>query len=206
MKKKNIFITIGVIILILIGVVSFLLINKDNDDKDPINEDAKKFAAEYKTVDEDNVFVYRDIDEIIRIMEKGTGVVYLGFPECPWCGAYVKYLNEVAKDVGIEKIYYYNILEDRKDETDEYKKILSILGDNLQNDEEGNPRVYVPNVSFHIDGEVIGNDCETSLDTHNFDKPEDYWTDEEVKDLKENLTKYMEKIYLELNLCTDCNK
>ena len=207
MKKKNIFIIIGVIVLILIGVVSFLLINKDNkNDNDKVGEDAKKFASEYTTVSEDNVFVYRDIDEIIRIMEKGTGVVYLGFPECPWCGAYVKYLNEVAKEVGIEKIYYYNILNDRKDETEEYKKILSILGDNLQNDEEGNPRVYVPNVSFHIDGEVIGNDCETSLDTHNLEKPEDYWTDEEVKDLKETLTKYMEKIYLELNLCTDCNK
>ena len=208
MKKKNIFITIGVIVLILIGVVSFLLIDKDDkkDSNNKVNEDAKKFSAEYKTIDEDNVFVYRDIDEIIRIMEKGTGVVYLGFPECPWCGAYVKYLNEVAKEVGIEKIYYYNILNDRKDETEEYKKILDILGDNLQNDEEGNPRVYVPNVSFHIDGEVIGNDCETSLDTHNLEKPEDYWTDEEVKDLKETLTKYMEKIYLELNLCTDCNK
>ena len=207
MKKKNIFIIIGIIVLIIIGFISFLIINKDNNqDDDKVNEDAKKFATEYKTVSEDNVFVYRDIDEIIRIMEKGTGVVYLGFPECPWCGAYVKYLNEVAKEVGIEKIYYYNILNDRKDETEEYKKILSILGDNLQNDEEGNPRVYVPNVSFHIDGELIGNDCETSLDTHNLEKPEDYWTDEEVKDLKEILTKYMEKIYLELNLCTDCNK
>lgn len=207
MKKKSIFITIVILVLILIGVVSFLLINKDNkNNENEINEDAKKFSSEYTTVSEDNVFVYRDIDEIIRIMEKGTGIVYLGFPECPWCGAYVKYLNEVAKEVGVEKIYYYNILNDRKDETDEYKKILSILGDNLQNDEEGNPRVYVPNVSFHIDGEVIGNDCETSLDTHNLEKPEEYWTDEEVKDLKETLTKYMEKIYLELNLCTDCNK
>ena len=48
--------------------------------------------------------------EIIKIMKNGTGVVYLGFPECPWCQSYVKMLNEVAKDVGIEKIYYYNVV------------------------------------------------------------------------------------------------
>lgn len=203
LKKNKWLIVILAFITIAIVVISVLVLNKEDK---KVNEDAIKFSEEYPSVDKDNVFVYRNIDEIIRIMEKGTGVVYLGFPECPWCNAYVKYLNEVAKEVGIEKIYYFNILNDRKNETDEYKKIVKILGEQLQLNEEGNPRVYVPNVSFHIDGKVIGNDCETSLDTKNLKDPSDYWTEEEVEDLKTNLTKYMEEVYLELNLCTDCNK
>ncbi len=199
MKKKLLIIGIFILVIV-IGVILFFLFKNKN------MEDNVRFAKEYGSVSEDNVFVYKDIDEIIKIMEHGTGVVYLGFPDCPWCRAYVKYLNEVALDVGIDEIYYYNILEDRANNTEKYQKIVSILGDNLQYDKEGNYRIFVPNVSFHIDGEIIGNDYETSLDTHGLSSATEYWTEEEVFDLKERLTIYMEKVFKKLNSCTECNK
>ncbi len=198
--KKKLFIIGGLVLVIVIGIILFFSF-KNREVKDNV-----KFANEYDSVSEDNVFVYKNIDEIIKIMEHGTGVVYLGFPECPWCKAYVKYLNDVALDVGIDEIYYCNILEDRTNNTDNYKKIVSLLGDNLQYDKEGNLRIFVPNVSFHIDGEVIGNDYETSLDTRGLSSAVEYWTEDEVSDLKERLTSYMERVFKKLNSCTDCNK
>lgn len=202
MNKKNIIILSIILILIVLGISLYFIFKNSNENK----SDAFKFSEEYKTVSKDNVFVYRDIEEIITIMEHGTGIVYLGFPECPWCQSYVKYLEEVAKEVGVEKIYYYNILKDRTDNTPEYQKIISLLSTHLQYDEEGNERIFVPNVSFHIKGEVIGNDYETSLDTHNLDNPEEYWTKEEVKELKDKLTNLMKQVNNNLNSCTDCNK
>ena len=166
--------------------------------------DEEKFAKEYNTVDENNYFVYRDIDEIIKILENGTGVVYLGFPECPWCQAYVPMLNEVADSEGVEKIYYFNTLEDRKSNTEEYKKIVEILHDYLQYDDEGNKRVYVPAVIFVSKGEIVGFDDETSYDTKGFEKPEEYWNEDEVTDLKHKLTENINKVLD--NKCTDCNK
>lgn len=198
--KKKILIVCGSILVVVIGVMLFFVLKNKNI------EDNVKFAKEYGSVSEDNVFVYKNIDEIIKIMEHGTGVVYLGFPDCPWCRAYVKYLNEVALDVGIDEVYYCNILEDRTNNTDSYKKIVSILGDNLQYDKEGNHRIFVPNVSFHVEGEVIGNDYETSYDTHGLSSAVEYWTDEEVADLKNRLTMYMEEVNKALNSCTNCNK
>lgn len=193
---KKIFVVI--LVLLVLGVGAFFVFRKDGDNI--------KFSKEYASVSEDNVFVYRNIDEIIKIMENGTGVVYLGFPECPWCNAYVKYLNEVAKDEGIDKIYYFNILEDRKNNTEKYQKIVSLLNEYLQYDNEGNKRIYVPNVSFHINGKVVGNDYETSLDTHNLSNPAEYWTEEEVLELKTTLKSYMKQVYIALNSCTECNK
>ena len=188
------------VVLVLIGVgVYFGFVQKKDSD-------AKKFSEEYTQVTKDNVFTYRSIDEIIKIMENGTGVVYLGFPECPWCQAYVKFLNEVAKDEGIDTIYYFNILEDRKNNTEKYQKIVELLKGHLQYDQEGNERVYVPNVSFHIKGQIIGNDYETSLDTKDLKDPKEYWTEEEVKDLKANLSNYMKQVKIALSACTDCNK
>lgn len=197
MKKKYLLI---ILVVLLIGGGLFFFLRKNTE------SDSTKFSKEYTKVSEKNVFTYRNIDEIIKIMENGTGVVYLGFPECPWCQAYVKYLNEAALDAGIDKIYYFNILEDRKNNTEKYQKIVSLLSGYLQFNEEGNERIYVPNVSFHVKGKVIGNDYETSLDTHDLSSPDEYWTEDEIKDLKTNLKKYMDEVYTALNSCTDCNK
>ena len=98
--------------------------------------------------------------------------------------------------LSIYTIYYFNILEDRKNNTEKYQEIVSILGDNLQRDDEGNLKVFVPNVSFVVNGKIIGNDYETSLDTKGFEKPSDYWTEEEVNEkLREKLVSAFDTIY-----------
>ncbi|MDD6224341.1 MAG: hypothetical protein PUB18_05000 [bacterium] len=195
------------ILLIVIGLgITLATIFYFNQDSTKSNQkDSKKFSEEYE-IGVDNVFVYSTGEEILNIMKNGTGIVYLGFPECPWCKAYVSYLNDFAKEEGIEKIYYYNILEDRKNNTKLYQEMVSILGEHLQYNDEGKHRIYVPNVSFHVKGKIIGNDYETSLDTHNLEKPEEYWTKKEVTDLENKLKPYMKEVYIATNTCSDCNK
>lgn len=193
MKKK---------LLLIIPIISaFLLIGCTKEEKET---DAEKFAKEYTQLTEDNYFVYRDSNEIIKILEHGTGAIYLGFPECPWCQAYVPMLNEVADIEGLEKIYYYNILEDRKNNTEDYKKMVQILNKYLQYDDEGNKKIYVPAIIFVSKGEIIGFDDETAYDTKGYEKPEDYWQKEEVVDLKLRLTDMMNQVLD--NKCTDCNE
>lgn len=203
MNKKNYTIIAAIALPIVVALITgvYLLFGTENKETD-----AQKFAKEYTEVGEDNVFVYRTSEEVIKLMKYGTGVVYLGFPECPWCQTYAKYLNEVAKEVGVDKIYYYNILEDRTNNTEVYQEIVSLLGDNLEHNDEGNSRIYVPNVSFHVGGEIIGNDLETAKDTKGFETPSEYWTEDEVKELKSTLTTYMEEVYTSSNMCTTCNK
>ncbi len=168
--------------------------------------DAKKFAQEYNQVSEDNVFVYRDVDQIIKIMKNGTGVVYLGYPECPWCQVYVKYLNEVAKDVGMDQIYYCNTKKVKESNMEKYQELITLLDGHLQYNNEGEQWIYVPNVSFHVKGKILGNDYESSKDTLGFKDPNKYWTEERIKALKERLTPWMEEVRLQSSICTDCNK
>lgn len=193
MKKKILL----VILILLLGVV-FIFNNKQEE------TDGEKFAKEYGSVSSDNVFVYKDIDKIINILENGTGIVYLGFPECPWCTAYIVYLNEIAKENDIETIYYHNILEDRKNNTVEYQKIVSLLSDYLQYNEEGEKRLYVPAVIAIKKGQIIGFDDETAWDTKNYDTPKDYWANEDLESLKNKLRNMF--IQTKTNTCTsNCN-
>lgn len=197
MKKKSLIIGIVILLILIVGVGIFLLVNRETD--------AKKFAKEYDMTS-DNVYVYKNIDEIINILEHGTGIVYLGFPECPWCKQYVVYLNEVAKqNKNVSNVYYFDILEDRKNNTEEYQKIVSILSDYLPFNEEGNKRVYVPAVIAVNNGEIVGFDDETSLDTKGYNNPKEYWANEDLAGLKNKLNTMMDAI--KVNYCTsDCNK
>ena len=197
MDKKIKYIVLGVLLLLIASlVVYFVFIKKDN------NTDNIKFSKEYTSVSKDNVFVYRSKDEIINILEHGIGIVYLGFPECPWCMAYVPLLNEIAKNEGIEKIYYYNIREDRKNNTEFYQKVVSILNDYLNYDEEGKKRIFVPNVTFVKEGKIIFNDNETSLISEG--TPSEYWTEEKKTLFNEKFRKNINELLDDV--CTSCNE
>ena len=197
MNKKVKYIILGVLLLLIASlVVYFVFIKKDN------NTDNIKFSKEYTSVSKNNVFVYRSKDEIINILEHGTGIVYLGYPECPWCMAYVPLLNEIAKNEGIEKIYYYNIREDRKNNTEFYQKVVSILNDYLNYDEEGKKRIFVPNVTFVKEGKIIFNDNETSLISEG--TPSEYWTEEKKTLFNEKFRKNINELLDDV--CTSCNE
>lgn len=197
-SKKNVYIIFGIIaVLILIISLSFLF------KKDKMS-DAERFAKEYDfTVN--NVFVYRSLDEINKILENGTGVVYLGFPECPWCRGYIPYLNEVAINEHLDKIYYFNILNDRKNNTSSYKKTVQLLNDYLKYDNEGNKRIYVPAVIAVNNGKIVGFDDESSLDTKGYETPEEYWKNEDLDGLKKRLSDMIKASFP--SYCTSgCNK
>lgn len=200
-KNKYGIIIISVISLILLTILS-ILIYKKFEDKSPSPTDSERFKQEYPNTEDNNLFVYTSSEDIIKILENGTGVVYLGFPECKWCQAYVPMLNEVAKESGIEKIHYLNILEDRKNNTSDYQRIVEILGDNLLYDDEGNHRIYVPDVTIINKGEIVGHDNEGSLVTEADGTPDTYWTIEKREALKLRLKSYFDKI--DKNICTSC--
>ena len=201
MKKRSILITCLVATIIGIILGTYLLINKYNNAH---KTDAIKFSEEYTQVPQNNLFVYKSVDEIIKILEHGTGIVYLGFPECPWCQRYSVYLNEVAKANGASCIYYYNIADDRKNNTENYQKIVKLLSGNLNYNDEGNERIYVPDVSFVLNGKIIGHDNETSLDTKGYKTPDEYWNDDAVAKSKNRLASYTQSVCS--TSCTSCNE
>ncbi len=169
------------------------------------SSDAVQFSSEYTEVPADNLFNYRSADEIINILEHGTGIVFLGFPECQWCQAYAPMLNQAAKDNGLEKIYYYNILEDRQNNTATYQKLVKLLSGQLQFDDEGRERIYVPHVAFVRGGQIVASDYETSKDTAGAKVPSDYWNAERIASLKARLNDDIQLIK-EAGCETTCDK
>jgi hypothetical protein len=138
-------------------------------------------------VSSDNIFIYRNAEETADILANGRGIVFIGFKECPWCQLYAVFLHDVAREMGIQLIYYHDIREDRENNTESYQRIVSILSDRLQYDDEGRQRVYVPDLTIVSEGMIIFRDFETSKETWGYSTPEEYWNEERVNALKERL-------------------
>jgi len=173
--------------IILFAIISCIFIQCNNKYVRKDLSDSERFALDYPLVGSGNIFVYRNAAETADILENGRGIVFMGFKECPWCQFYAVFLQDVARELEVEKIYYFDIREDRQSNSENYRRIVDILSGHLQYDDEGRPRVYVPDLSIVSRGRIITHDFETSNDTLGYSTPEEYWNAERVNELKERL-------------------
>lgn len=186
----------------ILGVLSLFLLTACTSgsgqmETTPSTEPTNNVMTDYEKVPEDNVFYTSDKDGVLKLLEHGTGVILLGFKECPWCQAYAPYLDEVSKEYDL-KVLYYDVLEDRKENTEFYQTLVNIMneqGDDITGyDNDGNARIYVPLVIYVIKGEIVGYDSETSQLSTDDISVEDYWTEDKVQALKDKLSAYSEKV------------
>lgn len=197
---KNQRLTRGIIFIVLgVGMLIAFIVLGNKDWKKVQPKDSVKFHEEYSKVPENNLFVYKTHNEINEMLEKGTGVIFLGFPENVWCQEYAVYLNDVAKGLGIEEISYFNIKESRTNDTVAYRKTVYLLKNFLPVNDEGKKIIYVPETIVVKSGVIVNHNNETSLISG--DETSSYWTEEKVFELKEDLQKTLSPLGI---VCTDC--
>ena len=183
MNKKTIAIISAAIILC--GAAAGLWHNRQHSAEQPKTpstnvSDAAKFKSEYPRVAANNRFVYASDKEVLSIFDHGSGVVFLGFPQCPWCQRLSEYVDRAARAEGIDKIYYLNIRDARANNNEVYQKLVKKLEPYLDKDDNGKPRIFVPDVSIVKDGKIIGRYKEESTGDDNI-TPDKYWTEERIE-------------------------
>ncbi len=219
MKKRKIIYILIPILCALVAVLSYVKVTNLNTDAFKFKNEYEKLngkeisnGLEYKklSIDNSNPIKYSNYDEIVDVIKNKTGVIYLGFPECPWCRNALPVLLEVAKDNNIDTIYYKNIKDDRdtfeikddkavktKDGQKGYYKLLKALDDELSDytltkDDEvyetGEKRVYAPTVIFVKDGNVVGLHVST-VSSH--ENPYEDLTDEQHDELYDIYEEYV---------------
>lgn len=159
------------------------------------NETVTAAAAiheEYPNLPENNVVVRESASATIDRFKTGSGIIFLGFKECPWCQKLLPLANETAATQQ-EKVYYLDIRSLRENNAPEYQQLVSILSPHLEKDENGDPRIYVPDMSIVKNGKIIGRykmeETEEKEPT-----PESYWTEERKERAKQNLSKQIEDL------------
>lgn len=223
----------SMIIIIIVFLFSiFMGYRYFEDKKETTSKDAVTFKKEYEalnnrvnpnnnklypkiSISNDNPIKYSSYDEIFEVLKSGTGVIYLGFPECPWARNLVPVMLSAAKEVEIDTIYYLNIKDDRdvlmlnengdivteKDGNKKYfelvEKLDSILDDYILTDNDGKSvstgkkRIYTPLLIFVKNGKIIAHHTDT-VDSQT--DPYVALNDRQSEELLLKLINYMSKI------------
>lgn len=196
--RKRLIILLSVIILVLSFALIYL--NTDLFKKTEVGtvidnnvSDNIRFYRDYPSANMENIYYYATYDEVVEVLTKGTGIVFFGFPACPYCQVYVPVLDEVARERSVEKIYYLNIKDMREQDTDEYKRLVEILDEHLESDKEDNKRIYVPDTYFVKDGKIVGHN--NSMSALSGVDAKEYFNEEIRKQLKQELIELTEKVY-----------
>lgn len=128
----------------------------------------------------------RAVDELIR--EGGTFILFAGFDDCPYCNRVLPHLNETA----IAADTYVGYLDTRKDpswksnmDIDDYDLFVEHFGDWIDKDDDGTPHLFVPQVFYVKDGEVVA--THTGV-VEGADDPEAELTEEQVARLMKELS------------------
>ena len=203
-----------------------------NGREDELRADEKKFKEEYESINgkkrgestimpisiaDHNRMKYIDSDEVIRILEGKSGVIYFGFPQCPWCRNIVPVLIDAGEEADLDVIYYANLSSerDKKERKDgeivtieegsqKYKKIIQHLREHLGVyeglEDDTIFRLYFPTVLFVKNGKVESVHIGT-VDSHK--DPYKALTSKQEKELKNIYRKGITKVQ---SLTCDTNK
>jgi len=127
----------------------------------------------YLSLPENNTIVYASFDDIMAILDGGTGVFFFGIPTCPSCRAFYPALLQVAIEMNIP-LHYFDASYDRAAHNQNYITLLERLHNYLPVDDRNQSpddpdfdpemkRVTNPHVFVVVNGEVI---AEKMLNRH----------------------------------------
>lgn len=232
-KDRKIFLGIILILLVFMVFVGILAFKDKKSEESSISSDALLFKNEYeslnnvvrekdgKTIKEISISSNNPVDiiteeETINLLENGTGLIYMGFPDCPWCRSMLPVLLQTLDNLSIQKLYYLNIssirdtltlneknkVEITEEGTQEYYKMLEIMDDYLEpyylTNSSGKKvdtkekRILAPTVVAVKNGEIVG--IHTGTVDSQTDPYEDLTT-EQKEELSKTFTELIESIY-----------
>jgi len=165
MKKKKLFKNKTQMVIytftFLLCIILFIIIGK-TDFKKYEETESKIFSSLYNLVEDDNLYSFSNATEVLNILNGRSGIILLGFPLNEWTNYTADILNEVAKEMNVDKIYYYDFLKDRDESNGTYETIVNKLKLYVTIDDEGTKDLHAPTVLVVKNGEVIGYFDDTS--------------------------------------------
>ena len=174
-----------------------------------------------KTIKELSISATNPVDilteeETINLLENGTGILYFGFADCPWCRSLLPVLLSTLDNMSIDRLYYLNVgsirdtlaldeknkVEVKEEGTQGYYKILELMdsvldpyyltASNGKQIDTKEKRLYAPTVVGIKEGKIVG------IHVGTVDSQESGYndlTEEEQRELNERLSELINKVY-----------
>ena len=175
------------ILLMIIILILFIVIGKHDFNKN-ISTEAEQFNQIFTNVPKENVFKFSNAQEVNNIInsKKSKGIILFGFKANNWTSYYAEYIDEVAKEMNINEVLYYDFESDRKDKNGTYETIVNSLSVYTKYTDYNTSEIYAPTLLVVKNGEILLYDDSTAVRSGNY-TPDIYWQDYQIEDFKSTL-------------------
>lgn len=182
-----------IIYIIIFVILIYLFIYFGTKDYGIKMSDNERFASEFSLVEKNNVFKYINATDARMVASGKKGIVLFGTKN-EWVNYYAYIVNKAAKEVGIDEIYYYDFIKNRKDNNGTYEDIVSKLDSFVTHNDLGNADIYAPSLLVVSKDQVLLFDSETSF-VKGTVSPSIYWNSfkegQKIQELKAAFTEYL---------------
>lgn len=191
---KQTFRKLGYFFLYSLVILAFIYLGTKDYHLVSYATDGERFNGDYNEIPRNNPFVYLNSTELIDLLNNGSGIVFMGNSENEWSARYAKYLYEIATDLHIEKIYYYDVKKVKLLKNRNYYNIILALEGNLIETDDSKNNLFSPSLYIVKDGEVIFYDNTTAV-VNNALELDEYWTSSNIYSFKERIIVAINKNY-----------
>lgn len=179
-------------IILFILLLSLFIVVGQIDFKKEKDTEATKFSTIYNLVNKDNLYVFSDATDVLNVLKGRNGVIFLAFPSNKWSNKYASILNEVGKEMNLDKIYYYDFKKDRDESNGTYETIVNELEMYVPVDDENNKNIQAPTVVVVKNGNIIAYFDDATLIKGPV-TPDEYYNENQIASLKSSFKVALEE-------------
>lgn len=179
-----------ILFLLMIGAFIYLSEKYTDDDEDKVIT----ITDYYKQIENDKYEIIRGTD-LISLLKSGTGIIYIGSSTSTAAQKYIEKLELIIKNDEIDKIYYYDINNDKVQKNSNYYEIRDLLKGYLITTDGSENNLLAPSLYIIKDGKVKYYNIQT-VAMKNTDDIEKYWTPDVESEFISEVSTAINKYYL----------
>ena len=179
----------AVIFIAMIGCFIYL------GDKYTTKEAPKITITDYYKNVKNNKFKIVKGRELISLLKKGKHLIVIGNKDSDYSKKYMEEINAIVTELEIDKIYYYDLINDKVQGNSNYYEIVELLDGYLVTTDTSRKNLFAPSFYIIDNGKVKYYNVE-AIAMKNTDTVQTYWDQEKEFSFNYEVTDAINKYYL----------
>jgi len=111
--------------------------------------------------DPNHIFVQVSYSDLMNniLTSNDDMIILFAFAQCPYCQGAISYINNIARETGFERVYYFDILAIRSEARERYRALiekLAFTSNEYTGVNDDIPLMRVPTILRRNNGETVG--------------------------------------------------
>ena len=191
-KVKSILRKIIYFLLFALMIVAFIVLSEKYADN---SEQRISVISDYYENTKANCYEVISGNKMISLLKSGKNIIFIGSSVSDYSRKYMEELDTIFKNLKIDKVYYYDINNDKLQENSNYYDIKELLNGYLVETDTVSNNLLSPSLYILNDGKVMYYNVETSA-MKNTDTVKSYWTPEKEITFSNEITAAISNYYL----------